>query len=282
MEEIIKTVITILVSGLVGWFSNNWKNKRQKKVETAEAKKVEIDTAYDAWQKITNALRQQITILIEENQKLNSKIEAANEKLERLEIEIEKMREQNREVYYFKNKAEEYEKILKKHNINFSMKSLLLLLFCGLTCFVFLSCKSPIKTVEKTKTITITETIRDTVVTIEPDMSLLQALIECDSLGKAHIKQLFDCKFGSRLKPPKVQITDNILTAVSEVDSMSIYLKLKETTRETEKNNVINLVKYIYENRLTRWQQIRIWIANILMVILPVYGVFLIRKIMKF
>lgn len=100
------------------------------------------------------------------------------------------------------------------------------------------------------------ETLRDTVVQVKADSSLLRALIECDSLGQAHLKQLLEYERGDRLPPPAVDITNNVLTAKAHVDSMAIYLQLKD--RYTERNKIQRITRTITQtvevNRLTWWQ----------------------------
>ena len=66
-------------------------------------------------------------------------------------------------------------------------------------------------------------------VKVEADSSLIRALIDCDSAGRATIRQLLEYQAGDRLKPPKIDIDENnVLTATAEIDSMKIYLHLKD------------------------------------------------------
>jgi hypothetical protein len=102
----------------------------------------------------------------------------------------------------------------------------------------------------------IRETVRDTVVTVKADSSLIRALLECDSLGQVRLKELLDYQAGERLKPPDVDITDNVLTAKAQVDSMNIYLQLRDryerhTITQTQTDKEIIEVEV---NRLTWWQ----------------------------
>lgn len=104
--------------------------------------------------------------------------------------------------------------------------------------------------------VVIRETIRDTTVIIRADNSLLRALLECDSLGRVRMKELLEYRAGDRLKPPNVDITDNVLTAKAEIDSMAIYLQLrdryeKHTTARMQTDKEIVTVEV---NRLTWWQ----------------------------
>ena len=88
---------------------------------------------------------------------------------------------------------------------------------------------------QSTDSVVVREVLRDTVVTVEADSSLLRALVECDSLGQAHLRQLAEYRAGDRLPPPKVSIRDNVLTATAAVDSMAIYLTLKDRFTESTK-----------------------------------------------
>lgn len=104
----------------------------------------------------------------------------------------------------------------------------------------------------------ITETLRDTVVEIAADSSTIKALIECDSLGQAHLKELISYKSGERLKPPEIRIKSNVLTAIAKIDSMSIYMQLKDRYKEHVKTEV--KTKIVEVNVLTWWQ--KYWIKS--------------------
>ena len=103
----------------------------------------------------------------------------------------------------------------------------------------------------------IREVVRDTVVSVRPDSSLIRAVLECDSLGQVHIKELTDFKNGQRLRPPDLSIKDNILTATSYLDSLSIYLTLRD--RYTDAYHDKGTVQIVEVNRLTWWQ--KMWVG---------------------
>lgn len=127
--------------------------------------------------------------------------------------------------------------------------------------FILSSCSSvrPI-TVSTTQkdSIYIKEVLRDTIVRVETDSSMIQALIECDSLGRAHLKQLISYVNGERLNPPTIVIKDNILTSTVKTDSLAIYLALKDTYKTDVK--VRTETKIVEVNILTWWQ--RYWIKS--------------------
>lgn len=104
----------------------------------------------------------------------------------------------------------------------------------------------------RTDSVYITETLRDTAIIVEPDSALLTALLECDSLGQVHIKQLMDYKAGGYIKPPQLSISNNQLKVISSTDSMEIYLQLKE--RHTLQSTASVVSKEIEVNRLSWWQ----------------------------
>lgn len=105
----------------------------------------------------------------------------------------------------------------------------------------------------------IVETVRDTVIKTEADSSLIRALIDCDSLGRASIKKLLEYQAGERLKPPRVDIDDNnILTATASVDSLKIYLVLKDRYEKHTTDKVQIVEKTVEVNRLTWWQ--KLWV----------------------
>lgn len=110
----------------------------------------------------------------------------------------------------------------------------------------------------KVDSIIICETVRDTIVTVQADSSTLKALLECDSLGQVRMRELLEYKAGERTQPPQVIIHDNVLTASSKVDSVAIYLTLKDTyekhVRENESIRIEIIEKEV--NRLTWWQSL--------------------------
>lgn len=75
--------------------------------------------------------------------------------------------------------------------------------------------------------VVVTETIRDTVIQIRPDSSIVQALIMCDSTGRARLEEISTLKESARIRQT-LALKDNKLTAKSVVDSMGIYLTYKE------------------------------------------------------
>ncbi len=152
----------------------------------------------------------------------------------------------------------------------------------GITALFMQSCKTK-KEVSSTtlvRTETIREIERDTVVEIQPDSASLKALLECDSVGNVLLKQIAAYEAGKHVNPPQLDIRDNILTAKVKVDSFGIFMKFRERYVERidymesqEKETVT-----VYVNRLTGWQKFRVWLGNVVLVVVPVYIVFKCRK----
>lgn len=112
-------------------------------------------------------------------------------------------------------------------------------------------------------TVTYREVLRDTVVMTEPDSALVRALIECDSLGQAHVKKLLDWQDGrgGALHLPKFYIDSNVLLIKSYMDGLAEHFTLKDTftdRRTTEKETVT-----VEVNRLTWWQKLWVGIGRI-------------------
>ena len=116
-------------------------------------------------------------------------------------------------------------------------------------------------TITERETVTITETVRDTVVTVEPDASMMRALLECDENRNVVVRELLEWQSGKHIQPPQVIIRDNVMTVVAEVDSFGIYVSWKE--RETLVENVRTVTETVTTNELTGWQWLQVWVGRI-------------------
>lgn len=125
----------------------------------------------------------------------------------------------------------------------------------------------------------IREEIRDTVLLVEKDKALLRALVECDSMGQAHIRQILEYEAGRNMQPPRVNIQDNVLDVTAQVDSFTIYMQLKD--RYTEIKDESRSVERVEVNRLTRWQSFRIGIGNSALILLFLAIIYFIKKQVK-
>ena len=132
-----------------------------------------------------------------------------------------------------------------------------------------------------TDSVVIREVLRDTVVTVEADSSLVRALVECDSLGRARLRELREYRAGTRLPPPKVSIEDNVLTATASIDSMEIYLTLKERYRQDLKAEKEVIIKTVEVNRLNWWQTLWMRLGQVLTAAAVAVGGYKIIKLVK-
>lgn len=162
----------------------------------------------------------------------------------------------------------------------------LILLICG---FLFVGCRAArihdSQTLTRTDSIVITqsETIRDTVIQVAADSAIIRALLECDSLGQVHIRELLEYQAGSRLRPPKINVTDNVLTATSSVDSMSIYLTFKERLEQriSTKTSDTTTEKTVEVNRPSAWQRLCCRIVWVLILAGLFLGGYKLYKLLK-
>ena len=126
-------------------------------------------------------------------------------------------------------------------------------------------------TTENTERIvTVTETVRDTVIQVRPDSSIVQALIRCDSTGRARLEEIQTLKQSERLRQT-ISLQKNRLTAKATVDSMGIYLTNKDRYREEQKVQTIETIIEKEVNILRWWQKALMWAGVIAIVALIVF-----------
>ena len=108
----------------------------------------------------------------------------------------------------------------------------------------------------------VTETIRDTVIMVQPDSSILQALVQCDSTGRARLQEIKALKESARLQqtismePEPQPYKPTVITVKATVDSMGIYLSYKERYKETAQIQKIETVIEKEVNVLKWWQKL--------------------------
>ncbi|MFC0780545.1 hypothetical protein [Flavobacterium sp. HJSW_4] len=152
------------------------------------------------------------------------------------------------------------------------MNNLKRLVFLFFSVLVLVSCKSPkpVLSEEKTKTITIKETVHDTVFKIQKDSSSFKALLECQN-GKVVVKNVTQAEPGRTLKNPKVRLDNNKLNVDCELKEQELYARWKsQQVKETEVKT-INTTKFV--NYLTFWQKVQIWLGRIFLLVLVYYAV---------
>ena len=132
--------------------------------------------------------------------------------------------------------------------------------FCGCCPKLY-----PHKTENLEHTVTITETIRDTVIQVQPDSSIIQALIRCDSAGQARLEEIRTLKESARLQQT-LSLKNNRLTTKAVVDSMGIYLTYKERHKEEQQVRTIETVVEKEVNVLKWWQKALIWMGMFSMI----------------
>lgn len=133
--------------------------------------------------------------------------------------------------------------------------------FCGCCPKLY-----PHKTESTEHTVTVTETIRDTVIRVQPDSSIVQALIKCDSTGRARLEEIRTLKESARFRQT-LALKENKLIAKSVVDSMGIYLTYKERHKEEQKVQTIETVIEKEVNVLKWWQKTLMAIGAVAMII---------------
>ena len=131
--------------------------------------------------------------------------------------------------------------------------------FCGCCPKLY-----PHKTENTERTVTITETVRDTIIQVQPDSSIVQALIKCDSAGRARLEEIQTLKESARIQQI-LALKDNKLTAKAIVDSMGIYLTYKERYREEQKAKVVETVIEKEVNVLKWWQKALMWMGALVL-----------------
>ena len=139
----------------------------------------------------------------------------------------------------------------------------------------------PHTTEDTERIVTVTETVRDTVIQVRPDSSIVQALIRCDSTGRARLEEIQTLRQSERLRQT-ISFQDNRLTAKATVDSMGIYLTYKDRYKEEQKVQTIETVIEKEVNILHWWQKALMWaggIALLSIVVLAVVSLFRFRII---
>lgn len=145
-------------------------------------------------------------------------------------------------------------------------KNLNRIVFLFFSVLVLVSCSSPkpVLSEEKTKTITITETVHDTVFKIEKDSSSFRALLECQN-GKVILKNVTQAEPGRTLKSPKVRLENNKLSVDCELKKQELYAYWKSKQVKEQDVKTIRTTKFV--NHLTFWQKIQIWLGRLLLLV---------------
>ena len=114
-----------------------------------------------------------------------------------------------------------------------------------------------------------TVTVRDTVVQVRPDSSIARALIRCDSTEHARLEEIRMLRESSRLQqaltvePPAEPYQPTTLTIKAVVDSMGIYLTLRERHREEQQVRTVETIVEKEVNVLRWWQTALMWMGGV-------------------
>ena len=117
------------------------------------------------------------------------------------------------------------------------------------------------------------EVVRDTVVQVQPDSSILQALIQCDSTGRARLQEIQTLKESARLQQSIKMEADplpyqpTVITVKATVDSMGIYLTYKDRFKESVETREIETIIEKEVNILHWWQKLLMWVGGIVLAI---------------
>jgi hypothetical protein len=117
------------------------------------------------------------------------------------------------------------------------------------------------------------EVVRDTVVQVQPDSSILQALIKCDSTGRAGLQEIQTLKESARLQQSIKMEADplpyqpTVITVTATVDSMGIYLTYKDRFKESVETREIETIIEKEVNILHWWQKLLMWAGGIVITI---------------
>ena len=117
------------------------------------------------------------------------------------------------------------------------------------------------------------EVVRDTVIQVQPDSSILQALIQCDSTGRARLQEIQTLKESARLQQSIKMEADplpyqpTVITVKATVDSMGIYLTYKDRFKEAVETREIETIIEKEVNILHWWQKLLMWIGGIVITI---------------
>lgn len=142
----------------------------------------------------------------------------------------------------------------------------------------------PSSTEVKERTEIVKEIVRDTVIQVQPDSSILQALVKCDSTGRARLQEINTLKESARLQqsikmeaePLPYQPT--AITIKATVDSMGIYLTYKDRFKEYTEIREIETIIEKEVNILHWWQKTLMWLGILFSLLFIVKLYFRLKK----
>ena len=141
---------------------------------------------------------------------------------------------------------------------------------------------SSTEVIERTEVVK--EVVRDTVVQVQPDSSILQALIKCDSTGRARLQEIQTLKESARLQQSIKMESEPLpyqptaITVKTVVDSMGIYLTYKDRFKESTESREIETIVEKEVNILYWWQKALMWIGIVFSLLFALKLYFLLKR----
>ena len=141
---------------------------------------------------------------------------------------------------------------------------------------------SSTEVIERTEVVK--EVVRDTVVQVQPDSSILRALIQCDSTGRARLQEINTLKESARLQQSIKMESDPLpyqptaITVKTVVDSMGIYLTYKDRFKESVETREIETIIEKEVNILHWWQTLLMWVGVIFTLLFALKLYFTLKK----
>lgn len=129
------------------------------------------------------------------------------------------------------------------------------------------------------RTEVVKEVVRDTVILVQPDSSILQALIQCDSTGRAQLQEINTLKESARLQQSIKMESEPLpyqptaITVKTVVDSMGIYLTYKERFKESTEAREIETIIEKEVNILYWWQKLLMWMGGSIILIVVIRSI---------
>jgi hypothetical protein len=97
----------------------------------------------------------------------------------------------------------------------------------------------------------------DSLIIVPADTASIQALVNCDSTGKAFISAVLNSQNGAQnANIPRISLNNNILSVSCECDSISIFLTWYNRFYELHQNNNETVV---FEKKVTFWQKTKLF-----------------------
>lgn len=141
---------------------------------------------------------------------------------------------------------------------------------------------SSTEVIERTEVVR--EVVRDTVIQVQPDSSILQALIQCDSTGRARLQEIQTLKESARLQQSIKMESDPLpyqptaITVKTVVDSMGIYLTYKDRFKESVETRERETIIEKEVNILHWWQTLLMWVGVIFTLLFALKLYFTLKK----